>query len=135
MRILSTMDNGIKKTVLVVEDNADMRGALVERFEENNYVVIEAQDAESGLKALKENKVDLILLDLLLPDTSGPVMLKEAKDDTDIDLDSIKIIVLTSLGDVSAVSSVLEGGMYDYFVKSQTSLDEIVDYVDKKLRE
>lgn len=129
------MDNGIKKTVLVVEDNADMRGALVERFEENNYVVIEAQDAESGLKALKENKVDLILLDLLLPDTSGPVMLKEAKDDTDIDLDSIKIIVLTSLGDVSAVSSVLEGGMYDYFVKSQTSLDEIVDYVDKKLRE
>lgn len=60
-------------------------------------------------------------------------MLEEAKADPNIDIETTKIIVLTSVGDTSSISAVLERGMYDYITKGETSLDEIAELVNNKL--
>jgi DNA-binding response OmpR family regulator len=127
------MTNQAQKTILIVEDNDDMRSSLEDRIKEEEYTVSTAANAEEGLQILKDVSPDLIILDLLLPDKSGPEMLEAAKADSDINIEDTQVIILTSVGDSSGVSSVLERGMYDYFIKGETSLDEIAEHVNNKL--
>ena len=122
-----------RETILVIDDNEQLRQVLVDRLSEEEYIMKEAGSAEQGLDILREQKADLILLDLLLPDKSGVEMLKTAKEDKDIDLHETEVIILTSLEDPSAISTVLREGMYDFYIKTQVSPEDIVDHVNVKL--
>jgi PAS domain S-box-containing protein len=61
-----------KETILVVEDDADVRDFICETLEELNYTVMQAHDAASALQALeRESKIDLLLTDVILPGPNG----------------------------------------------------------------
>jgi len=83
------------KKVLVVDDDPDVRLFSVTVLEENGYVPLEAANGEEGLKMIKEEKPDLVLLDILMPRQSGIRLYRELK--TDKALKDIKIIILSGI--------------------------------------
>ena len=85
----------MSKKVLVVDDDPDVRLFSVTVLEENGYKPLEAEDGESGLKMIKKEKPDLVILDILMPRQSGVRLYRELK--TDKALKNIKIIILSGI--------------------------------------
>jgi twitching motility two-component system response regulator PilH len=85
----------MSKKVLVVDDDPDVRLFSVTVLEENGYTPLEAEDGESGLKMIKEEKPDLVILDVLMPRQSGVRLYRELK--TSKALKNVKVIVLSGI--------------------------------------
>lgn len=83
------------KKVLVVDDDPDVRLFNTTVVEECGYTPLEAANGEEGLKLLKAEKPDLVILDVLMPKQSGIRLYRELK--TNKDLKHIKIIVLSGI--------------------------------------
>ena len=83
------------KKVLVVDDDPDVRLFSVTVLEEHGYTPLEAANGEEGLKMIKEQKPDLIILDVLMPRQSGIRLYRELK--TDKSLKNLKIIILSGI--------------------------------------
>jgi twitching motility two-component system response regulator PilH len=85
----------MSKKVLVVDDDPDVRLFSVTVLEENGYTPLEAEDGESGIKMIKEEKPDLVILDVLMPRQSGVRLYRELK--TSKALKNVKVIVLSGI--------------------------------------
>ena len=83
------------KKVLVVDDDPDVRLFSVTVLEENGYTPLEAGNGEEGLKMIKADKPDLVILDILMPRQSGIRLYRELR--TDKTLANIKIIILSGI--------------------------------------
>ena len=83
------------KKVLVVDDDPDVRLFNSTVVEENGYTPIEATNGEEGLKKLKEEKPDLVILDVLMPRQSGIRLYRELK--TDSAFKDIHVIMLSGI--------------------------------------
>ena len=81
--------------VLVVDDDPDVRLFSVTVLEENGYTPLEAANGEEGLKMIKQEKPELILLDVLMPRQSGIRLYRELK--TDKSFKDIPIIILSGI--------------------------------------
>jgi two-component system phosphate regulon response regulator PhoB len=100
------------KKVLNVEDDPDIRMFVTTVLEENGYIPIMAKDGEEGTKKVKEEKPDLIILDILMPKESGIKMYHTLKKDP-----SLKDIPVVMLSGVSKRT----------FLRSQAALTEFGD--------
>ena len=85
-----------KKKVIFIEDEPDMIMMVKIRLEALDYEVISANDGEEGLKKIREQKPDLVLLDLLLPKLDGFQVCKFLKDDSKTK--DIPVIIITASG-------------------------------------
>lgn len=93
----------MSKKVLVVDDDPDVRLFNVTVVEENGYTPIEASNGEEGLKILKEQKPDLVILDVLMPRQSGIRLYRELK--TDKSLKDTKVILLSGIAEKTFLRS------------------------------
>ena len=84
-----------QKKVLVVDDDPDVRLFNTTVVEENGFIPIEATNGEEGLKKLKEEKPDLVILDVLMPRQSGIRLYRELK--TDRAFKDINVIMLSGI--------------------------------------
>ena len=102
-------------TILIVEDEVDIRQNLVFSLSRDGFKVLEAADGELALKLAKEKKPDLILMDLMLPNMDGLTACKMLqKDPSTAD---ISVIMLTAKGEEVDRIVGLELGAADYIVK------------------
>jgi len=85
----------MSKKVLVVDDDPDVRMFNMTVVEENGYQVKEAENGEEGLRMLKEEQPDLVILDVLMPKQSGIRLYRELK--TDKALKNVKVIMLSGI--------------------------------------
>ena len=85
----------MSKKVLVVDDDPDVRLFSVTVLEENGYTALEAEDGEKGLKMIKAEKPDLVILDVLMPRQSGVRLYRELK--TAKGLKDLKVIILSGI--------------------------------------
>ena len=85
----------MSKKVLVVDDDPDVRLFSVTVLEEHGYTPLEAEDGESGLKIIKAEKPDLVILDVLMPRQSGVRLYRELK--TAKALKDLKVIILSGI--------------------------------------
>jgi DNA-binding response OmpR family regulator len=119
------------KKVLIIEDESTTLKALFEELEEAGLKVSSATDGESGLKVARDQKPDIILLDILLPKMDGLSVLKTLrKDDQTRD---IPVLMLTNFSATDKVSEAIEMGASGYMVKSAQSVSDVVDKVKKEL--
>lgn len=72
------------KKILIIEDNKEIRENTEELLQLNNYAVTIADNGNAGFKIAKNYKPDLILCDMLMPETDGPGFLKLARQDADV---------------------------------------------------
>ena len=101
------------ETVLIVEDDPTMLRVLRDNFEYSGYVVETAGDGEQGSRAALDRKVDLIILDIMLPGINGYEICRRVREKG---LD-VPIIMLTAKGQESDVVLGLNLGADDYVTK------------------
>ncbi len=122
---------GFSKSILIVEDETDLREALKTVFNYEDFVVYTAYDGEAGLKIALEQKPDIILLDVLMPKMDGVTVLKNLR--ADEWGKTVKVIVLTALDDLEKVAEIISAGGDDYIVKTNVTLSAIAQKVKEKL--
>lgn len=98
--------------VLLVEDDAAIRGALVRGLSERGHAVDSAPTAMAGLEQAVGNRPDIVVLDLGLPDLDGTVMLRMLRGAS-----RVPVIVATARDDEAEIVAVLDAGADDYLVK------------------
>jgi len=113
---------GSRATILIIEDEDDIRTFASRVLELEGYRVLQAGDGDEGLRLASGNQVALVLLDLRLPGRDGWAVLSQMKSDPE--LSSIPVVVFTASAGVPQQSRALAGGAADYLVKplSATSL-------------
>jgi len=120
---------GTSKKILIVEDDEDFICIIREKFLGEGFPVVTAGNGEEGLEMLKEEKPDLILLDIMMPIMDGMEMAKRMKEAKI----GIPVIFLTNMGDVDHMSKAMEIIPSDYIIKADVPIDKIVAQVKKKL--
>ena len=103
------------KTVLIIEDVADVRNFASKVLELEGYRVLQAEDGDTGLRLARENPVALALLDLTLPKRSGWAVMEQMKSEPEPS--AIPVIVFTASARVSQRERALSMGAADYLVK------------------
>jgi len=121
----------VNTKVLVVEDEEILRDVLKDRLLEEGWAVDVAEDGEKATEMIKNNKYNVILLDLLLPRKSGFDVLEEIKNDAHLKENNGIVIVLSNLGGDDDVKRALGLGAVDYFVKTQHPIAEVIDKIKK----
>lgn len=120
------------KRILIVEDDRFLRELIVKKLANEGYEAIEAVDGEQGLQKTKEEKPDIILLDLILPGIDGFEVLALKKDDPSIS--GIPVIILSNLGQKEDVEKGLALGAVDYLIKAHFTPGEIIEKVRNILK-
>lgn len=121
------------KTILIVEDEELLRRALAEAFKSRGYIVFTAEDGESGLKLALSKKPDLILLDQLMPQMRGVEMLTKLRSDPWGN--TVQVIIATNLTTAESLNEAIDAGANDYFIKSEVSMEDIVELVEERTRQ
>jgi class 3 adenylate cyclase/CheY-like chemotaxis protein len=101
--------------ILVVDDNASNRDLLLRRLEREGHQVIEARSGRQALQILDTEEVDLILLDLMMPDMNGLQVLERLKSSNR--LRDIPVIMISGLQETGSVIRCIEAGAEDYLPK------------------
>jgi two-component system alkaline phosphatase synthesis response regulator PhoP len=105
----------MKTKVLVVEDRLDMAELICHHLEKEGYLTIHSFDGEEALRIIQEEKVDFVLLDMMLPKISGIEVLKRIKQDETTK--NIPVIIESAKSEDEDVVLGLELGAEDYITK------------------
>jgi len=108
-----------------------LANALNKKFSSEDFEVLVAKDGEEGLKKSLENHPHIILLDIIMPKLDGISMLKKLREDNWGK--EVPVILLTNLSDSEKVAEGMEVGVYDYLVKSDWKIEDVVSKVKEKL--
>jgi len=114
--------------ILIVEDNKDVNTMLAEVLVGEGYEVHSAYTGTDGLKEIKAQEYDLILLDIMLPYKSGDEILKEVREFSDV-----PVIIISAKDRIGTKIDLLKMGADDYITKP-FDLDEVVARVQTNLR-
>ncbi len=115
-------------TVLIVEDEAKMRRLLELNLGEDGFTTLSAADAETGLKLLRTESVDLVVTDLKLPGQDGLAFLQTVKQLNA----TLPVVVMTAFGSVETAVEAMKAGAADYVMKP-FSLAEMRMVIHKEL--
>ena len=107
------MTNSRQPSVLIVEDDADLRETLSESLENAGFAVAQSADAASAKERLEAFAYDGLVVDLHLPDTSGMSVLEEAIGR----YPEIKVVVMTGFGGVAEAVEAMKRGAIDFLIK------------------
>lgn len=118
-----------QKTILIVEDDTDLRTVLADRLASYNYKIIQAEDGEIATSLVDAHAPELILLDLLLPKKDGFAVLDYIRHHENKNISTTMVIVLSNLWSNKDILRVKDLRVDEYFVKANTNLEEVFDKV------
>ncbi len=118
----------MSKKILIVEDDLFLGELISKKLSKDDFEVVHATNATDALDILSKGSVDLILLDLLLPDVSGFDFLKKVREDAK-NL-KLPVLVFSNLAEERDVKQAMDLGATDFLVKSNYTLDD----VEKRIR-
>ncbi|MDH5217981.1 MAG: response regulator [Gammaproteobacteria bacterium] len=101
--------------IMVVEDNENNRDLLTRRLERQGHTVVTAENGLVALRKLGEHNVDIMLLDLMMPEMDGYQVLEHMKQDDE--LKNIPVVVITAINDMDTTVKCIELGAEDYLPK------------------
>ena len=113
--------------VLIIEDDRFLRRACEASLQKQGFAVTTAVDGEAGLAAVKRERPDLVLLDLLMPKLSGVEVLRTVKRDAEIR--AIPVVILSNSSRAEDREEVMTLGAVSYLVKANLSLRELGAYI------
>jgi len=114
--------------ILIVEDEPKMRRLLELNLGEDGFTTFSAGDAETGLKLLHDNPIDLVVTDLKLPGMNGLEFLQAVKRQNE----ALPVVVMTAFGSVETAVDAMKSGASDYVLKP-FSLTEMRMVIHKEL--
>lgn len=120
------------KKILLVEDDPFLVDIYTTKLKESGFLVDVATDGEAALEIAKKKKIDLLILDIVLPKADGWETLKNIKDDEK--LKDLKVIILSNLGQKDEVEKGLKLGAIKYMIKAHFTPTEVVEEIKKYLK-
>lgn len=119
------------KNILIIEDDKFLRELIVRKVTNEGFHASEAIGGEEGIKKIKEEKPDMVLLDLILPGIDGFEVLSLMKEDSAIS--SIPVIILSNLGQKEDIDRGMKLGATDYLIKAHFTPGEIIEKIKANL--
>ena len=110
-----------KETILIVDDEKDVRKLLHQRLKIEAYRCEEAESADQALDKMQAESVDLVLLDIKMPGKSGMELLSEIREH----YPDVVVIMVTIINDINTAVESIRQGAYDYIIKP-FNLDVVV---------
>jgi len=119
-----------KPKILIIDDDPFIIEIYVLKFKDSGFEVESAQDAKTGLQKIKDFRPDVVLLDIVMPVTSGLEVLLEIKKG---EAAKFKVILLTNLGQKEDVEKGIKLGADGYIIKAHFTPSEVVEKVKELL--
>lgn len=110
--------------VVCAEDDKLISGSLVQGFKDAGFEATPTYDGEETIAKVKEVKPDIVILDIMMPKLDGIGVVWELK--ANPETANIPVVMLTNLSDTATISKILEAGVTDYLLKSEQSIDQII---------
>lgn len=120
--------------LLFVEDDPFISEIYKKKFESSGFEVVNVTSGKAVLKEVKEQKFDLVLLDLVIPEMSGTEVLRELRTNPDYP-QSLKIIVFSNLSSEEDREQCLKLGANGFISKTEFSPSEVVTEVNRFLQQ
>jgi DNA-binding response OmpR family regulator len=117
----------MSKKILIVEDDTFLQGLAANKLTAAGFDVTTASNGDEAMTELAKGKFDCILLDLMLPDISGFDVLSSVRETSK----SVPVIVFSNLSEDKDIKHATELGATDYLVKSNFTLEELVEKIEK----
>jgi CheY-like chemotaxis protein len=114
-------------TVLIVDDDQNMRKIYSDAFEAAKLNVLVAENGSDGVKMALEHHPDVILMDIVMPVMDGHVAANNIRND--LWGRNAKIIYLTNMTDAENIVHAVALGSEDYIIKANTSIREVLNTV------
>ena len=102
-------------SILVVDDNPENRDILVRHLHRQGYASLTAENGRQALDIVNTQPIDLVLLDLMMPEISGMEVLERIQQDPN--LQDLPVVVITALDEWDSIGKCIELGAVDYLVK------------------
>ncbi len=119
------------KKILIVEDEEVLLKLLEQKLIKEGYQVKIARNGEEGLAELKDEKPDLILLDIMMPKMGGFEMMERINQDQS--LRGIPVVIISNSGQPVELSRAKELGVKDWLIKTDFDPQEVIDKVKKQI--
>ncbi len=116
------------KTVLIIDDSANLSELTSEFLEAKGYQTVLAYDGDSGLEMARVNKPDIILLDLVMPNMDGYEVCSHLKEDSLTK--EIPVVMVTSRSEETYRKSGAEVGVNDFLTKP-FEFEDLLDTIEK----
>ncbi len=107
----------VKKQILVVEDNQDLRELIIQMLVFEDYDILTAKDGEEALELISLHRFDLILLDIMLPSISGMEVLTKIRSAKDSQVKNLPVVMVTAKSLIDDIDAALLAGATSYLVK------------------
>ncbi len=120
------------KTILVVDDDETIRRVLTDKFEGEKFNVLTADNGEVGLSLALAKHPNIVLLDLVMSRMDGMGMLKALRQDGWGK--EVPVMILTNVSNGDEVGEALKYNVYDFLVKTDWSLEDVVERVKMRLK-
>lgn len=117
-------ETNTNKKILVVEDESALLFALKAELSSSGFEVDVASDGEEGIRKIRNEKPDLVILDLLLPKKDGFEVLEDLNKEGLTK--EIPVMVISNLGEKKNVERAMKAGAVDYLIKTENSLEGII---------
>jgi len=121
------------KSILLVEDDPFLIDIYRKKLEDTGFKVKVAETGEKALRSAQNEKPDLLILDIVLPQLEGWEILRRIKEKPE--LKSLKVIILSNLGQKEEVQKGLKMGAAKYLIKAHYTPSEIIEEIKKVLKE
>jgi len=119
------------KKILIVEDEEIMVSLLQKKLIKEGYEISVARDGDEGIRAIKEVKPNLILLDIIMPKMGGFEVMEEMNKDKE--LRKIPVIVISNSGQPVELDRAQKLGAKDWLIKTEFDPQEVINKVIKQI--
>ncbi len=119
------------KKILIIEDEQSLVDLLADKLRTEGFEVQTAGDGITGLELALKWRPDAILLDIVMPKMDGLTMLRKLREQDEGK--KVQVILLTNLSDTQKVYDAMANGVFDFLVKSNWEIDDLVKEVRAKL--
>jgi two-component system alkaline phosphatase synthesis response regulator PhoP len=117
----------MEKTIMIVEDDAFIQELTAKKLEKAGYKVLTVQNGQDAVKVAGEEKLDLVICDLVIPHLDGFEVISKLRN-----LENTKttpIVVFSNLADSDALGKATAAGATKFLIKSNFSLSDVVTEV------
>ncbi|NMC35567.1 response regulator [Candidatus Beckwithbacteria bacterium] len=118
-------------SLLIIEDDKLLGKAIQNALTEASFKTFWSKEWTEAEEVLKNNHIDLIFLDIMLPGIDGYEILKTLK--ADPKYQQITVVMLSNFGQMNEIDRAMSLGASDYIVKANIDLEDLVELANKKL--
>ncbi len=112
------------KKIMVIEDDRFLSSLIKARLEKDGFKVEQAFDGEEAIKLLRDEKPNLVILDLIMPKVTGFEVLQMIS--ITPGFEKVPVVILSNLAQDSDIEKARQLGAREYFVKVKISIDDLI---------